>query len=93
MLALRAAWEGLEATWVTLPGSDVEHILAADRPDVWVSHKPAKGGDAGAMFAKIIERAAALKAGKVPAAEAGQRAGTKTKSARGPSEARCSTSP
>ena len=41
---------------------DFEDILASDRPDVWVSHKPAKGGEAGAMLAKIIERAAALKA-------------------------------
>ena len=41
---------------------DFEEILAADRPDVWVSNRPAKGGEAGAMLAKIIERAAALKA-------------------------------
>jgi bifunctional non-homologous end joining protein LigD len=40
---------------------DFEDILAADRPDVWVSNRPAKGGEAGAMLAKIIERAAALK--------------------------------
>jgi bifunctional non-homologous end joining protein LigD len=42
---------------------DFEDILAADRPDVWISNRPAKGGDAGAMFARIIERAAALRAG------------------------------
>jgi bifunctional non-homologous end joining protein LigD len=42
---------------------DFEDILAADRPDVWVSNRPAKGGEAGAMLAKIIERAAALKSG------------------------------
>jgi bifunctional non-homologous end joining protein LigD len=41
---------------------DFADILAADRPDVWVSNRPAKGGEAGAMLAKIIERAAALKA-------------------------------
>ena len=41
---------------------DFEDILAADRPDVWVSNRPAKSGEAGAMLAKIIERAAALKA-------------------------------
>jgi len=31
---------------------------------VWISHKPApaKGGEAGEMLAKIIEKAAALKA-------------------------------
>jgi bifunctional non-homologous end joining protein LigD len=44
-----------------------EDILAADRPDVWTSNRPAKGGEAGAMLATIIERAARLKAGKRPA--------------------------
>jgi bifunctional non-homologous end joining protein LigD len=43
---------------------DFEDILAADNPDVWISHRPAEGGEAGAMLAKIIERAAALKAGR-----------------------------
>jgi bifunctional non-homologous end joining protein LigD len=46
-------------------GGDFEDILAADRPDVWTSHRPAKGGEAGAMLAKIIERAAAIKQGRV----------------------------
>jgi bifunctional non-homologous end joining protein LigD len=50
-------------------GGDFEDILAADRPDVWQSNRPAKGGEAGAMLATIIERAARLKAGKAPAAE------------------------
>jgi bifunctional non-homologous end joining protein LigD len=47
-------------------GGDFEDILAADQPHVWVSHKPApaRGGEAGQMLAKIIERAAALKAGR-----------------------------
>jgi bifunctional non-homologous end joining protein LigD len=49
---------------------DFEDILAADRPDVWVSNRPAKGGEAGEMLAKIIERAAALKAGGRPEAAA-----------------------
>jgi hypothetical protein len=35
---------------------DFEDILAKDKPDVWESHRPAKGGEAGAMLAKIIER-------------------------------------
>jgi bifunctional non-homologous end joining protein LigD len=43
---------------------DFEDILAADRPDVWVSNRPAKGGEAGEMLAKIIEKAAALKAAR-----------------------------
>jgi bifunctional non-homologous end joining protein LigD len=43
---------------------DFEDILAEDTPAVWQSNRPAKGGDAGAMLATIIERAAALKAGR-----------------------------
>jgi bifunctional non-homologous end joining protein LigD len=41
---------------------DFEDILAEDTPAIWQSHRPAKGGDAGAMLAAIIERAARLKA-------------------------------
>ena len=47
---------------------DFEDILAADQPDIWKSNRPAKGGEAGEMLEAIIERAAALKAGRpVPA--------------------------
>ena len=41
---------------------DFEDILGADAPAVWRSNRPAKGGEAGAMLATIIERAAKLKA-------------------------------
>ena len=41
---------------------DFEDILAEDNPAVWHTNRPAKGGDAGAMLATIIERAAKLKA-------------------------------
>jgi bifunctional non-homologous end joining protein LigD len=41
---------------------DFADILAADRPEIWVSNRPAQTGDAGAMFAKIVERALALRA-------------------------------
>ena len=41
---------------------DFEDILGEDTPAIWQSHRPAKGGDAGAMLATIIERAAKLKA-------------------------------
>jgi bifunctional non-homologous end joining protein LigD len=54
---------------------DFEDILAADRPDVWESNRPAKGGEAGAMLATIIERAAALKAGRRETAK-GETAGS-----------------
>src|SRR3954471_14021600 len=50
---------------------DFEDILAADRPDVWHSNRPAKGGEAGAMLATIIERAARLKAGTPAPPDAG----------------------
>ena len=43
---------------------DFEDILAADKPDVWESHRPAEGGEAGAMLKEIIEKAAKLKAKK-----------------------------
>jgi len=45
---------------------DFEDILAEDTPAVWQSNRPAKGGDAGAMLATIIERAAKLKAERSP---------------------------
>ena len=43
---------------------EFEDILAEDNPDVWHTNRPAKGGDAGAMLATIIERAAKLKAAR-----------------------------
>ncbi len=41
---------------------DFEDILAEKTPAIWQSNRPAKGGEAGAMLAQIIERAAKLKA-------------------------------
>jgi bifunctional non-homologous end joining protein LigD len=60
---------------------EFEDILAADRPDVWVSHRPAKGGEAGEMLAKIIERAAALKAGRTPEASTARKPAARKKAA------------
>ena len=37
-------------------------FFGEDAPAVWKSNRPAKSGDAGAMLATIIERAARLKA-------------------------------
>jgi bifunctional non-homologous end joining protein LigD len=48
-------------------GGDFADILAEDNPSIWTSNRPAKGGDTGAMFARIIERALALKAEREPA--------------------------
>src|SRR5579862_1736662 len=46
---------------------DFEDILAQDTPAVWITNRagrPAAGGEAGAMLAAIIERAAKLKTGR-----------------------------
>jgi bifunctional non-homologous end joining protein LigD len=43
---------------------EMEDILAEDNPAVWTSNRPAKGGETGAMFADIIERAAKIKAAR-----------------------------
>ena len=62
---------------------DFEDILAQDRPDVWESNRsggrPAQGGEAGAMLAKIIERATEIKAGRPPASGSETRGKTTTK--------------
>jgi bifunctional non-homologous end joining protein LigD len=51
---------------------EFEDILAQDRPDVWESNRsagrPAQGGEAGEMLAKIIERAIEIKAGRASTA-------------------------
>jgi bifunctional non-homologous end joining protein LigD len=49
---------------------DFEDILAGDTPAMWMSNRPAKSGEAGAMLATIIERAAELKAERSGAAAA-----------------------
>jgi bifunctional non-homologous end joining protein LigD len=56
---------------------DFEDILGQDMPAVWVTNKPAKGGETGAMLAEIIERAAKLKAARREPAPAKKRASAK----------------
>src|SRR5579864_6909041 len=36
---------------------DFAEILAEGNPEIWISNRPAKGGDTGALFEKIITRA------------------------------------
>jgi bifunctional non-homologous end joining protein LigD len=62
---------------------DFADILAQDRPDVWKSHRPARGGEAGEMFARIIERALALQEER----EARESAGGESKRATKPKRA------
>jgi DNA ligase D-like protein (predicted 3'-phosphoesterase) len=45
---------------------DFAQILAKDTPDVWKSHRPAKGGVTGKLLAEIIDQAATLKANAQP---------------------------
>ena len=52
-------------------GGDFADILAEGNPDVWQSNRPARTGDAGAMFTKIIERALALRTEREQASAAG----------------------
>jgi bifunctional non-homologous end joining protein LigD len=42
---------------VKTPDADFAEILTGKTPDLWLSNAPAKGGDTGAMYKKIIERA------------------------------------
>ena len=44
---------------------DFEDILAEDNPAIWHTNRPAKGGDTGAAFEKIIARAAEIKAARL----------------------------
>jgi bifunctional non-homologous end joining protein LigD len=56
---------------------DFEDILGADTPAVWLSNRPAKGGDAGAMLVQIIDKVARLRGTKNTKGVAGQ--ATKTR--------------
>ena len=42
---------------VKTPDADLADILAADNPAIWRGNPPAKGGDTGQMFQRIIARA------------------------------------
>src|SRR5262245_34436735 len=47
---------------------DFAEILANGNPEIWTSNRPAQGGETGAMFAKIIERALEMKRTPAPPA-------------------------
>jgi bifunctional non-homologous end joining protein LigD len=40
---------------------DLADILADGDPEIWISNRPAQGGETGAMFQKIVERALEMK--------------------------------
>jgi bifunctional non-homologous end joining protein LigD len=45
---------------VKTPNADFAEILQGKTPDLWLSNAPARGGDTGAMFQKIIQRALSM---------------------------------
>ena len=47
-------------------GGDLADILSEDDPDIWKSTRPAKGGETGAMFDKIIARALEMRGTPAP---------------------------
>lgn len=46
---------------------DFADILSTGDPDIWRSNRPAKGGEAGEMFEKIVKRALEMRGGSPPA--------------------------
>ena len=82
---------------VKTPDADFADILAADTPDVWHSNPPAKGGDTGKLFQRIIATALELReqharrcAGPADVGGEGRRAAGRH-SARRPADARRKT--
>jgi len=59
---------------------DFADILAKDKPDIWISNRPAKGGEAGAMFEKIVRRALDMRGTPLPEEPKRKRKATKRKS-------------
>ena len=49
---------------VKTPGADFADILATDTPDLWTRNPPAKTGDTGKLFQRIIATALELKAAR-----------------------------
>jgi bifunctional non-homologous end joining protein LigD len=45
-------------------GGDFADILAQERPDLWASDRPSRGGAAGAMLRQVIARAAQLRSAR-----------------------------
>ena len=58
---------------------DFADILSQENPDIWRSHRPAQGGEAGEMFERIVRRALEMKGAPAdaPAPRARRATGTK----------------
>lgn len=62
---------------VKTPDADFADILAADNPAVWTTNPPAKTGDTGKLFQRIIAQAVAMKAARAGKETTKARRGTK----------------
>ncbi len=54
---------------------DFADILSADNPDIWRSNRPAQGGEAGAMFERIVARALEMRTERSGRSERSSRSG------------------
>jgi len=68
---------------------DFADILSQDNPDVWQSNRPAKGGDTGALFERIIRQAQELRSSRSSASSASSRSKSSS-SKRSPSKRKSS---
>jgi bifunctional non-homologous end joining protein LigD len=55
---------------------DFADILADGNPEIWISNRPAQGGETGAMFQKIVERALQMKGSSAGSVSSGSSAGS-----------------
>ena len=75
---------------VKTPDADFAEILSGKTPDLWHSNAPAKGGDTGAMFKKIIDRAMSMKA---PVKPSNTKAAKNPKARTSPTKAKAKAKP
>jgi hypothetical protein len=71
---------------------DFADILSQDNPDVWRSNRPAKGGDTGALFDRIIRQAQELKSGSRSSKSSGSSRSNSSSSKSSGSKRKSSTS-
>jgi bifunctional non-homologous end joining protein LigD len=67
---------------------DFADILATGNPDIWQSHRPAQGGETGAMFEKIIARALEMRGARAQPASGARASVVKKKTASKPAATR-----
>jgi len=61
---------------------DFADILSKGDPEIWISHRPAQGGETGALFEKIVARALDMRSGRSDRSV--RRAGSAKRTAKAP---------